>query len=219
MKAGSWMLKFIGLMLKFGYITELDVAKGMVRVNFTDDGIVSNLLPVSVPASKEDKYSFPFVINEHVWCLMDDNCEFGVVGGAIYSDKETPPSGADKQTIVVNIGGSKLSLEINRQTGELTLDGKGNVTVKTIGEVDIQATKVTITATTTEVTGALAVAGALTAASFGGASAGGGPMTAPNGIESAGTISGSQIKAGAIDLALHKHTSAAPGNPTSPPIP
>lgn len=117
-------------MIKFGYITELDLSKGMVRVNFTGDGIVSNLLPVSVPATKEDKYSFPFVINEHVWCLMDENCEFGVVGGAVYSNKDTPPTGADEQTIIVNINAGKLELKIDRQTGDVNLITEGKIKIQ-----------------------------------------------------------------------------------------
>lgn len=205
-------------MLKFGYITELDVNTGMVRVNFTDDGIVSNLLPVSVPASKEDKYSFPFVINEHVWCLMDENCEFGVVGGAIYSQKDKPDSGVSAQSIDINIGSGKIKMKIDRQTGKLELTGQGDVKVQTIGNVDVQATKVTITTANATITGALAVGGALTAASFGGA--GGAPMTAPNGMSSLGDISSAtDIKAAGISLKLHKHTSGGSGSPTSPPLP
>lgn len=116
-------------MLKFGYITELDTAKGVVRVHFTDDDIVSNPLPVSVPASKTDKYSFPFAINEQVWCLMDDNCEFGVVGGAIYSAKDKPPSGAGDDHIIIDVNSGKARLTINRQTGDIELTGQGKLKI------------------------------------------------------------------------------------------
>lgn len=182
-------------MLKFGYITELDVTKGMVRVNFTDLGIVSNLLPVSVPASKEDKYSFPFAINEHVWCLMDDNCEFGVVGGAIYSNKDVPDGSASEQSIDINIGAGKVVLKISRLTGE----------------VSMQALKVFITSPDVEITGALNVTGALTAASFAGAT--GAPLSAPSGINVTGDVS-----ADGVSLKTHRHTGAGAGNPTSTPI-
>lgn len=108
-------------MLKFGYITELDVAKGVVRVHFIDDGIVSNPLPVSVPASKADKYNFPFTINEQVWCLMDENCEFGVVGGAIYSEKDKPPVGTNENKITAVIN-DKLSVEVDRTNGRIKIE-------------------------------------------------------------------------------------------------
>ncbi len=108
-------------MLKFGYITEVDTSKGVVRVHFIEDDIVSNPLPVSVQASKEDKYNFPFSINEQVWCLMDDNCEFGVVGGAIYSAKDSPLAGANADKIIANVNG-KLTLEIDRTNGKIKIE-------------------------------------------------------------------------------------------------
>lgn len=126
-------------MLKFGYISELDVPSGLVRVFFEDDGITSNPLPVSVQASKTDKYSFPFVINEHVWCLMDENCEFGVVGGAVYSAKDKPSSHVAEQFINVDIGATKLQLKIDRQAGNLELKLEGDAKIEAQGNIEITA--------------------------------------------------------------------------------
>lgn len=108
-------------MLKFEYITEIDVPNGTVRVNFTGEDVVSNPLPVSAPATKADKYSFPLSINEQVWCLMDENGEFGVVGGAIYSAKDKPPAGASANKITANING-KLTVEVDRANGKLKVE-------------------------------------------------------------------------------------------------
>lgn len=108
-------------MLKFGYVTEIDVPNGTVRVNFTGEDVVSNPLPVSVPATKADKYSFPLSINEQVWCLMDENGEFGVVGGAIYSAKDSPLAGANADKIIANVNG-KLTLEIDRTNGKIKVE-------------------------------------------------------------------------------------------------
>lgn len=110
-------------MLKFGNITELDMAAGTVRVHFTDEDIVSNPLPVSVPAGKEDKFSFPFAINEQVWCLMDANGKFGVVGGAIYSAKDKPAPTASKDKITASIN-DKLVIEIDRSAGKLKIENQ-----------------------------------------------------------------------------------------------
>lgn len=192
-------------MLKFGYITEVNADKGTVRVNFTDDGIVSSPLPVSVPASKKDKYSFPFQINEQVWCLMDDNCEYGVVGGAIYSKKDSPPAGAGQESIDIEIAGNKLKIKVDRNTGELEITSQKGVVVKALMEATIQAPIV-------QVNGNLTVSGMVSAASFGGS--GGTPLSAP-----AGVISSGDIVAGAVSLQGHKHLSSAPGSPTSPPVP
>ncbi|MBW7838448.1 MAG: hypothetical protein H3C36_02165 [Chitinophagaceae bacterium] len=116
-------------MIKFGYITEVNMDVGTVRVRFTEDDIVSNPLPVSCAATKEDKYSFPFAINEHVCCLMDDQCEFGVVIGAIYSTEDKPPAGANKNKIIINIGNATVKLDIDRSSGNIKIETPGNITV------------------------------------------------------------------------------------------
>lgn len=204
-------------MIKFGYITELNVQEGTVRVHFTDDDIVSNPLQFIVPASKDDKYSFPFAINEHVSCLMDDNCEFGVVLGAVYSVKNKPDTGVSDSSVDINING-KLKLKINRNTGDLKIQSSGKIELISTGEVKIESSgKVSVTATETEINsptntinGLLNVTGAVTAASFGGAS--GTPANAPNGFATDG-----DVIANGISLTNHVHISAGASNPTSPP--
>jgi phage baseplate assembly protein gpV len=216
-------------MLKFGYITELNTDKGTVRVHFDEDDIVSNPLPVSVPASKNDKYSFPFSINEHVWCLMDENCEYGVVGGAIYSAKDSVPSGASEQTIDINIGANKLQITINRTNGNLTLKSEGDVkidcvnadikattaTLEATGETAIKGSTVTIQAANTNVSGNMAVTGTVEAASiaaggFGGLS--GGPLQATANIQTDG-----DVVANGISLTTHVHPTTTEGSPTGLP--
>lgn len=108
-------------MLKFGYVTEIDAPNGTVRVNFTGEEVVSNPLPVSVPATKTDKYSFPLSINEQVWCLMDENGEFGIVGGAIYSAKDKPPAGTNESKVTASING-KLTVEVDRTNGKIKVE-------------------------------------------------------------------------------------------------
>lgn len=82
-------------MLKYGRISAIDSAKGLVRVNFDDDEIVSNWIGVSMPKTKDDQYFIMPDINEHVWCIMDEFCENGVVGGCLYDAKNKPAAGAD----------------------------------------------------------------------------------------------------------------------------
>ena len=188
-------------MIKFGYITELSIQDGTVRVHFTDDDIVSNPLQVIVQGSKEDKYSFPFAINEHVSCLMDENCEFGVVLGAIYSTKNKPDAGVSNNSIDVNIN-NKLKLKIDRNTGDLKIESNGTV--------KITATKTEITAPLNTINGALSVTGAITAASFGGA--GGGMAISPTGFSTS-----EDFKIGNLSLKNHIHISAGSGTPTSTP--
>lgn len=199
-------------MLKFGFISELDVAKGLVRVHFTDDDIVSSPLPVSVQASKEDKYSFPFAINEQVWCVMDANCEFGVVGGAIYSGKDKPDGSVSTQSIDINIGVNKLQLKVSKSSGNLELTVAGDINIEANGNVTVKASvinaeaqtsatvkanDVTIDASTTTVTGTLDVNGAMTAAS----------------LETTGDVkAGGGIKS----LMTHTHTDSIGGSTSTP---
>lgn len=92
-------------MLRFGYISGVDAVKGLARVKFSDDKIVSDWLPVSVRKSSNGSESFPFDVNEHVWCMMDERSENGVIGGAIYSTAEQPAGGnKDKRREVFSDG-------------------------------------------------------------------------------------------------------------------
>jgi phage baseplate assembly protein V len=77
-------------MIKFGYISEILPDKGMVRVEFKEDGITSGELPVVTHGSKGNQFFHTFDVGEHVACHMDDHCENGVVLGAIYNSKEKP---------------------------------------------------------------------------------------------------------------------------------
>lgn len=80
--------------LKFGQISDIDAENGLVRVNFSDDGIVSPWLPVTQPGTQDDKFFRLPDIGELVWCVMDDHSETGVVGGAIYNRQDKPAEGA-----------------------------------------------------------------------------------------------------------------------------
>lgn len=86
--------------LEFGIISDVDPATGLVKVKFPADDISSAWIPVSMPKTLEDEYFIMPDVNDHVWALMDENCEHGVVGGAIYSkDKKPSQGGADKTYI------------------------------------------------------------------------------------------------------------------------
>lgn len=82
-------------MIKFGKISEVDAAKGLVRVEFNGDGIVSSWIPYLVQKSLNDKFFYIFDVGEHVACHMDEHCENGVVMGAIYSASTAPDGGAE----------------------------------------------------------------------------------------------------------------------------
>lgn len=77
-------------MLKFGVIKQYDGATGLAKVDFEADNIVSDFLPILFRKTLNEKESAPFDEKEHVACLMDENCEHGVILGAIYSTVDAP---------------------------------------------------------------------------------------------------------------------------------
>ena len=107
-------------MLKFGIVTEVIPSKGMVRVGFEEDGIVSFLLPVLMKSTKEDKYFHSLAVNERVVCLMDEFCENGVVIGAIYDASNIPDSTSGTVTQVVFSDDTKV--QYDRSTTELIVE-------------------------------------------------------------------------------------------------
>ena len=232
-------------MIKFGYISEINVNEGTVRVFFDDDKIVSNPLPVSVQASKEDKYSFPFAINEHVWCVMDDDCEYGVVAGAIYDTKNKPPNNVSETSIDILIGASKLQLKIDKQAGNLQLTVAGDIIVKANGNVEVEsagdanvkaggnagveaagnttvkASNVSVDAPNTTISGNLFVSGNVTAANVtapvvsAGTLSAGGASISGGNMSISGTVTATDVIAQGKSLADYIHI--APNGPTSPP--
>lgn len=120
---------------KYGLVSE--VKPGYAKVQFAEDKIVSPWLPVVVRKSQSDKESWPFEINEHVVCLMDETCDEGVVIGAIYNEKDTPDDGeaagkfrnkfSDGTVIEYDKNASKYSQIV--KTSSFLQDGKFTITV------------------------------------------------------------------------------------------
>jgi phage baseplate assembly protein gpV len=121
-------------MLKFGTVTEINQSQGTARVLFDDVDIISGWLFVLAPRTHTDAESDPMEKDEHVACMMDENCETGVILGAIYDDLNPAPieGGADKyikkfkdNTVFkydrllseYQIENGTLKLTLNRSTG------------------------------------------------------------------------------------------------------
>jgi phage baseplate assembly protein V len=233
-------------MLKYGIISDIDESKGLARVHFDDDDIVSDWLPIVVPKAMEDSFSFFPDINEHVACLMDDNAENGVILGSLYS-AATQPNGASKDKWRVRFNDGTV-IEYDRAAHKLTADVQGEVEVKATTTVKVQATTIEAKASSTAkvqaptitaqgnvtVTGTLTVQGAVTAASTitaagtvttplvaAGGLTGPGGAALPGGLNIQGNIEADgDVKAGTISLTNHVHGGVMPGSgSTSPPTP
>lgn len=106
-------------MLRFGKISEYNGSKGLARVRFEDDDVVSDWLPITVQQSKDTKFSAPLDVDEHVACMMDSNSEIGVVLGAIYSQDENPEGGGKDIYCVEFKNGDRI--EYKRDTREYNI--------------------------------------------------------------------------------------------------
>lgn len=211
-------------MLKFGLISEMIPETGMARVYFEEDDYVSAPLHICVMRSAGDQISFPFNVNEHVACLMDDNCEYGVIVGAIF-DETNKPSGSGAGILQIKFTDNS-TITYNRNSHILKLDIKGQVELKA-NEVSIEAGTVEIEATTTTIKGILNVQGAANIqgmASVGGLGGiGGGNVKAGNSVievkelQSTGDIkSDGDVKAGTISLKTHIHSVPSGGGVSGP---
>lgn len=106
-------------MIRFGKISEIIPDKGLARVDFKGDSVVSAPLPCLVKKSKSIKESYPFEINEEVACLMNDDLRTGVILGAIYN-KDTSPAITDENEFGIDYGLSGLE-KFNKTTGLKTI--------------------------------------------------------------------------------------------------
>lgn len=111
-------------MIRFGKISEIISNKGLARVSFSGDSVVSAELPCLVRKSKSIKESYPFEVNEQVACLMNDDMRTGVILGAIYSKNEVPSITSENE---FGIDFGPVGKEVfNSQTGKREL--KANMT-------------------------------------------------------------------------------------------
>lgn len=199
--------------MKFGIVS--DIKPGFAKVSFAEDGIVSGWLHVCVRKSLTDKDSWTLEVNEHVVCMVDDNCEIGVVLSAIYNDVDQPASvvGAGIFNKTFSDG---TAITYNKNTHELkaSVVGSAKITATTTIEADALV-MATIQAPAIKLIGAVMVQGVITA--------GGLSITPMAGVPNAdglvhgdikvtGTVTGqTDVVSGAISLKMHKHGGVQPG--------
>lgn len=194
-------------MLRFGHISELDASKGMARVKFDEDGIVSDWLQVVVRNSISNKQESWFDVNELVACMMDEHSEEGVIIGALYDYNNAPPIG-DKDTVGVTFSdGAKVTY--NRSTHTLTVDctGDGSVVVNCKTATVRALESVTVDTPTATFTGDVTIHGGVSAT---------GNIQTQGSIDATGDVTALSGAPLAISLLTHMHPTAAPGSPSTP---
>lgn len=209
-----------------------------MRVSFEDDDIVSNWLPVMVRKSLSDKESWPYEIQEHVFCMMDECLEYGIVTGAIYNDEDLPDEDETEGKFRKKFSDGSI-IEYDKNAHKLTVDIQGEIIGKATTKITAQSpiieatattkitadapevkatgsTKVTIIAPLIELTGnvtltgAATISGALIAASI--ATAGAGTISSSGNISTTG-----DVLAGGVSLKNHTHGGVQTGGGASGP--
>jgi phage baseplate assembly protein V len=187
-------------MLRFGKISSIDAVKGLYRVTFQEDNLVTTPLPYLVKNSKFNKDESPFDIDEHVACLMDENCENGVILGATNTTSDAPDLGdADIRRTLYKDG---TFIQYDRKNKKLTISCEGDVEVIKSKNVSVKSdTKITLECNDVEVKGNLKVTKDI--------------------ISTTGDIKASvgDVKALTYSLSNHTHNVTAVGSPTGPTIP
>lgn len=127
--------------MKIGVVTATDPAAVKCRVQFDDhDGMESYWLPVLHHKTHQDKSYWLPDVGEHVCVLMDDNAEFGVIIGAIYSEADAPPViSLDKHHTRYQDG---TWIEYDRATHQLTVHCTGDILVVSETRIILQAPRI-----------------------------------------------------------------------------
>lgn len=144
-------------MFKIGIVKNIDAINYKVRVEFPElDNMLSSWLPVGTPFAKMNKaYGLPSV-DELVCCVMDENFEDGVVICSLYNSEDTVPV-SDPDLFRVDFADGTY-IEYDKSQHKLTADIQGSADI-------IADTGITILSPITNITGNLAVAGAISATS------------------------------------------------------
>lgn len=124
--------------LQHGLIEEVDAAKARVKVKIPAlDDMVTHWLQWPVASSLENRsYELPDT-GTLVSLLLDVQGVEGAIIGALYSEADPPPvTSAAKWHKVFKDG---TTLEYDRDSHTLTVDAKGEITIKTTGPVTIEA--------------------------------------------------------------------------------
>ena len=111
--------------LEYGYISDRDSSKGLVKVHLPVHGedYVTDWISMIRLSTKDDKEDGLPDIDTFVACMMDAHGDTGVCLGALYSERDQPADGAgdDLRRIVYKDG---TIISYDRQAHELSIDNK-----------------------------------------------------------------------------------------------
>ena len=139
--------------IKYGTVTEIKADTAQVRVSFKEDKeIISYYMPVlQMAAGATGSYFLPN-INDTVVCLLSPRGGAGVVLGAIYTKKVSPPV-ADENKYNITFE-DETSIEYDKNESKLKIDVKGDaeitidktLTISVTEDKEVSAKNIKITA-------------------------------------------------------------------------
>lgn len=114
---------------KRGIIKELDFKKGRAKVEFSDeDGNLSYWLNVNQSSTGANKsYSMPDK-GSQVNCLVDWDGEDGCIMGAVWSEKDKPPT--ENGDLEYKKFASGAEVIVDRKTGAMTIKGAQHLLIE-----------------------------------------------------------------------------------------
>lgn len=191
--------------MRFGKVSQIDATGHRARVEFPAEdaemiegelGMESYWLPVLCQWSTGSKSFCMPTIGEQVCCWMDENAEFGVILGGLYSSVDAAPGAPAKARYQVYADGTIIQYDPTAH--ELKATVQGTVSITSTGAASVKSdASVTVEAPTITLKGSTTVQGSLRvtqAATF--------DLT----VDATG-----EITSGIIPLTTHKHTAVTPG--------
>ena len=113
----------------------------MARVTFPDMGIVSGWLQVIAPNSLKNHDELHLDTGEHVACILaGTGPECGVILGALYDDRNTPPIGNPDIRSVTFEDGTQITY--NRKEHAMTINSRENIKL-TAKDITLSAQSIT----------------------------------------------------------------------------
>lgn len=209
-------------MYRTGTISDRQPEKGLYRVKFDEDDMVSGWLHLTVKKTFKDSSTHALDINEHVACLVDENCENGCIVGAIYSTADQPKNATGDTEATTFSDGTTVIYDRSSHTLTVNVKG-GNIQITTTDEVSVDCKNATVKAAVAakvdtpeaEFTGNVKVDGNLV---IGGNMNGGGNLSLSGDSQIAGRLNVTQqitgdadIRAGGGAVGLLTHTHAVAG--------
>jgi len=207
-------------MMRYGTVSERDSTGGLLRVEFTEDGIVSDWLPMVVAAGANNSFFALPDVGEQVACLMDTHAENGVVLGAIYSAKTKPKQASDDISSVEFSDGTKVIYDREAHTllidtvGDITIKSTANVLVECVNATVKSSTKIVLDTPNAQFTGNVKIDGTGEIV---------GTVTARSNVNvsvdvnvQGGVTTGGDVRAGSGTVGLLTHTHAAAGTVGTP---